>query len=69
MFLRAAGCRLRAFVSIHDKTKERLPGCKAAEMGGGGRQVGDIDILRVCQKTPSEQFRPGRHVKIVAQMF
>ena len=68
-FLRAAGCRLRAFDSFADKTKERNPGCKAVEMGWGGRQVGDIDILRVCHKTPSEQFHPGRHRKIIAQMF
>jgi hypothetical protein len=68
-FLRAAGCRLRAFVLFADKTKERNPGCKAVEMGWGGRLVGDIDILRVCHKIPSEQFCPGRHAKIVAQMF
>ncbi len=38
-------------------------------MGGGGRKVGDIDILRVCPETPSEQFRPGWHAKIIVQMF
>ena len=35
-------------------------------MGGGGRQVGDIEILWVCHGNLSEQFRPGRHAKIVA---
>ena len=66
---RATGRPLRVFVSFHDKTKEQKPGYKAMGMGWGSRQVGDIEILCVCHETPSEQFRPGRHAKIVARMF
>ena len=67
--LMRAGHPLRAFVSFAYKTKDRIFGCKAVERGGGGREVGDIDILCVCGKNPSEQGRPGRHVEIVAHVF
>jgi len=44
-----------AVVSYGDKTKDRIPGYKVVDMGGGGREVGDIEILWVCYEAPSEQ--------------
>ena len=44
-----------AVVLLHDKTKEQMSGYKAVDMGGGGREVGDIEILWVCHEALSEQ--------------
>ena len=44
-----------AVVLLHDKTKKQIPGCKAVEWGGEGRQVGDIKILKVCHEAPSKR--------------
>ena len=32
-----------------------MSGYKAVDMGGGGREVGDIEILWVCHEALSEQ--------------